>query len=108
MAITIKRRNAGEALSLVGLGEAPYQATRGLRPISWPYYKPGSRVQLIANTGPWKYICKRGDTGIVEKIAQALMPGEHPDGDLYIVRLDTPRLAGKEVAYLTYKELSLV
>lgn len=108
MAVTIKRRQAGDVLSLVGLGEAPYVATRGLRPISWPHYKPGSRVQLIAKTGAWKYICRAGDTGIVEKIAQALMPGEHPDGDLYIIKLDTPRVAGKEVAYLTYKELSLV
>lgn len=108
MAVVIKRRQQVDALSLVGLGVESYQATRGLRPIAWPHYKPGSRVQLIAKDGAWKYICKTGDTGIVEKVIQALMPGEHPENDLYKVRLDSPRVASKEVAYLTYKELSLV
>jgi hypothetical protein len=95
-----------DVLALVGLAEE-YRAYHALRPITWPHFKPGARVQIIAKTGAWRFICKTGDAGVVQKMCQASSPpNKNPDDDLYIVRLDTPRVAGKEVAYLTYKELA--
>lgn len=98
MPVTIKKLSNTQALDAVGLG-AGAQPSPGV-------FEIGGRVRIVATTGPWRYICKTGDTGVVEKCAKANSDPRPSIYDLYFVRLDTPRVVNKEVAYLTYKELS--
>lgn len=106
MAIILKRRGI-RASWLAAMGLAPeegYRATIGLRPVTWPHFKDGQSVQLVAKTGPWRYVCKTGDVGVVEKLIQASVPPEKDHSkDLYRVRLQS----GK-VAYLAFDELKSV
>lgn len=85
-----------------------FKAACGLPCITWDHYPPGTSVQILAITGPWKHIAKQGDTGVVLQIIQAEAPGGNPPSDLYAVKLDLPLRVGKEVAYLTYKELKSI
>lgn len=117
-AILRDQRRNNAALDSVGLGDlsemtelpkkAGYQACCGLIPVTWDHYPPGTKVQLIAQTGAWRYIAQCGDTGVVTKMIQAASPGDNPPDDLYAVKLDLPRRVGKEVAYLTYKEVTKI
>lgn len=75
-----------------------------LAPLLRPHFKPGTRVQVIAQ-GAAKYLVSIGDLGTVTKVAPACgMHDKVPDDDLYFVLLDAPK-TDKKVAYLRYKEL---
>lgn len=104
MAVIIKRKSANEiALDEVGLGEAEsYHAN--IVP-----FDIGARVQLIAKSGPWKYICKTGNVGVVVKLARSHSAvGVFAKDDLYFVKMDHLLGSEKEIVYCTYEELALV
>lgn len=111
MAVTIRRREKTQTLTEadplqeVGLVEAfvPYT---GLRPMTWPHFKPGARVRIKAKGWPHLEAWKHGDVGTVEKVCPAGgMYEQHPDDDLYLIRLGNPRVEGKEVVGLVFKDI---
>lgn len=96
------RLRNNEALLLLGLGP---DLKAGLPDPTWPHYKVGQAVQLIAKSGAWRFKCKSGATGVVVKFMQASVPPEKSHAeDLYRVELDSPKSV-KESVHLTYKEL---
>lgn len=108
MAITIIRRKAPPVTPLeeVGLVEG-YRPHPAFPPMLWPHFKVGEQVRIVAPSKTFFKEWKQGDTGTVIKVCSAAgMRDKHPESDLYFVELDLPRVAGKEIVYLTYKELA--
>lgn len=109
--VTIKKKTTNDlALEDVGLGDdVPDEIVlKDFFPKVTPYAL-GSRVQLIAQTGPWRYLVKTGDVGEVVKLAKShSAEGVYAADDLYFVRMDVLIGGPKEVAYLLHKEIALV
>lgn len=116
MAVTIKRKSQNDiALEDVGLGESEPEVTLSEEVVLLEYFKRveplpiGSRVQIIALSGPWRYKAKAGDTGKVLKVARSHSAKDlYADDDLYFVKMDHLLGQGKEVLYLVYNELALL
>lgn len=111
MAVTIRRRAPvqtlpeADPLQEVGLVEA-FVPFPGFRPMTWPHFRPGARVRIKAKGWPYLEAWKHGDVGTVEKVCPAGgMYDKNPDDDLYLIRLDNPRVEGKEVVGLVFKDI---
>jgi len=93
-------------LTSLGLAEG-YQAAVGLPKVTWPHYKPGAQVVIVASPdkAAWRFSAKSGDTGVVEALIQGCSNG-FEDSDLYKVKLDHPT-TGADTVFLFFRELKV-
>lgn len=94
MSVTIRRQRS-------------YRPWSCFPPITWPHFRVGVKVKIIAPGYPHLKAWKQGDTGVVLHVLPTSRPGEiHPDDDFYLVRLDTPRIEGRIDVGFKFKEIA--
>lgn len=92
-----------EALDLVGLSPAPKLTIKK----KLNYFPKDTKVVVTNKHFFWVQSYKPGDTGVVLKHFHAVTTplSESPRDDLYLVKMDTPRIEGKEELLFSRWEL---
>lgn len=67
----------------------------------------GQRVQVASDLYPWSKFYQRGDAGTVVMMQRAVNGpySQTPKDDLYVVKLDHPRVEGSDIVHLAYWQI---
>jgi len=82
----------------------------GLAPASGiDEFKPGEKVKIVKGYGTWYELFQDGDTAeVLRSFVSQGMWDKRPGSDVYLIRLDKPRVKGKSEVYVHYGLLGRV